>query len=207
MKVSVSGGGDTVVKTRQVTISDVNDKPIISINPNGMGTQANPKLHPQALSLVASQSYDPDGTLRFAWKLGAISGGQACPGRVVVLFGKETASPSMPIPLVTAFPSNPMRVNFTYRVIDQMYVLQGSQLGYAASATGCTEPGGGGGGNTTPDATPSVGAGSAGFGVSVGLNGNFFDPDSGDTHSFSWTQIKTSGEPTVTPASPTSKSY
>ena len=36
----------------------------------------------------------------------------------------------------------------------------------------------------------------------MGLFGNFTDPDSGDTHTYSWTQIKSGGEPTVSPFNP-----
>ena len=126
VKVTVSDGNNTVVETRQVVVSGSNAKPVIILSTAGMGTMANPKVSPGALSLTAADSFNPDGSIRFAWKLGSISGGQACPGKVLVLFGKETDKPSMPIPLVTAFPSDPMRVNFVYRVIDGMYVLEDS---------------------------------------------------------------------------------
>ena len=142
VKVSVSDGTDTVVRTKQVTVSGSNQRPIITLATTGMGTQANPRVSPQALSLTANQSFDPDGEpVRFAWRLGAVSGGQPCPGKVLVVFGKETDRPSMPLPLVTARPQNPMRVNFVYRVIDAMYFLEDDVLGFAAAQNGCTEGG------------------------------------------------------------------
>ena len=74
-----------------------------------------------------------DGTpVRFAWKLGAVSGGKACLNNFV-LFGKETDHPTLPLPLVTAFPNNPMRIQFAYRVLDDLYVLEGGEIGFAAS--------------------------------------------------------------------------
>ena len=142
VKVSVSDGVDTVVRTRQVSVIGLNEKPIVAVNAAGMGTRSNPKSPPQALSLTAGQSFNPDGALRFAWKLGAISGGFICPGKILVLFGKETSIPSVPLPLVTALPERPMEINFFYRIVDQMYILEESIPGYAASLTGCTEPGG-----------------------------------------------------------------
>ena len=142
VKVSVSDGTDTVVRTKQVTVSGSNQRPIITLATTGMGTQANPRVSPQALSLTANQSFDPDGEpVRFAWRLGAVSGGQPCPRKVLVVFGKETDRPSMPLPLVTARPQNPMRVNFVYRVIDAMYFLEDDVLGFAAAQNGCTEGG------------------------------------------------------------------
>ena len=90
----VSDGTDTVVKMKQVTVSGFNKKPIIKLNTAGMGTEASPKVSPAALSLTASGSSTPDGSLRFAWKVGSISGGRACPGKVLVLFGKESTNPA-----------------------------------------------------------------------------------------------------------------
>ena len=43
----------------------------------------------------------------------------------------------------------------------------------------------------------SASTGNAGWGENVSLFGTISDPDSGDTHSRSWTQIKTSSEPSV----------
>ena len=127
--------------------------------------------------------------------MGSISGGRACPPAILVLYGKESDRPSLPIPLVTAFPSNPMRIAFTYRVIDQMYKLTGSVNGYAASPNGCSEPGGTE--NTPPTVSASASTGNAAWGENVSLFGTISDPDSGDTHSRSWTQIITTGGPAV----------
>ena len=142
VKVSVSDESGTAVRTKQVTVSGSNQKPIITLDTTGMGTQANPRISPQGLSLTATQSFDPDGDpVRFAWRLGSVIGGEICPGRVLVMFGRETDKPSLPLPLVTARPQDPMSVNLVYRVIDGMYFLEGSVLGFAAAQNGCTEGG------------------------------------------------------------------
>ncbi len=142
VKVSVSDATGTATRMRQVTVGGSNQKPLITLSTTGMGTQNNPRVSPQALSLTANQSFDPDGSpIRFAWRLGAVSGGSKCPGRLLVVFGKETDRPSLPLPLVTARPQNPMRISLIYRVIDGMYVLEGSALGFAAAQNGCTEGG------------------------------------------------------------------
>ena len=112
----------------------------------------------------------------------------------------------MPIPLVSAFPSKPMRVNFNYRVIDGMYRLTGSRTGYAASPNGCSSGGGGGGGNTSAHCNPSSSTGHAAWGDPVSLLGNFTDPDpQGDTHTYSWTQIQDQHRTHVEPSNPTQR--
>ena len=99
VKVSVSDGTDTVIRTRQVMVSGSNQRPVIMVANTGMGTQANPRVSPQGLSLTANQSFDPDGDpVRFGWRLGVVTGGQTCPGKVLVVFGKETDRPSLPLP-------------------------------------------------------------------------------------------------------------
>ena len=167
VKVSVSDGDHTVVETRQVLVSGSNLKPVIDLDTAGMGTEANPKVRPGGLSLIAADSFDPDGSIRFFWGLGSILGGQACPGKVFVLFGRETDKPSLPLPLVTAFPSNPMRISFVYRVLDGMYVLEDSVVGWAASPNGCNDSGGGG--NTRPTVGVSASTGNAAWGETVSL--------------------------------------
>ena len=200
VKVSVFDGTNTVSNTRAVTITGLNQKPVIVLETAGMGTQGNPKLSGQALALTAGTSFDPDGSpIRFAWKLGSITGGRACLNNFV-LFAKETDHPALPLPLVSARETNPMRIQFTYRVLDGLYRLEDGEFGYAASPTGCSS---GGGGNDPPVANPGSSTGHAAHGDTVGLTGNFSDPDSGDTHTYSWTQIKTTGEPDVTPLNAT----
>ena len=98
VKVSVFDGTNTVSDTRVVTVADLNRKPKIVLDTAGMGSQSDPRISPQALALTASFSVDPDGTpVRFAWKLGAVSGGKACLNNFV-LFGKETDHPTLPLP-------------------------------------------------------------------------------------------------------------
>ena len=191
VKVSVSDESGTVVSTRQVTVSGLNQKPIITLATEGMGTRVNPRVSPQALSLTASQSFDPEGEpLRFAWRLGVVIGGQTCPGRVFVVFGKETDKPSLPLPLVTARPQDPMSVNLVYRVIDGMYLLEDSVLGFAAAQNGCTEGGLSGGmsvgtpfGCESAGNQPAIAAAPATYTILQGLQGeiqilNATDPDS-----------------------------
>ena len=138
VKVSVFDGTNTVSNTRVVTITGLNQKPVIVLETAGMGTQGNPKLSGQALALTAGTSVDPDGSpLRFAWKLGSIAGGRACLNNFV-LFARETDHPALPLPLVSALPTNPMRIQFTYRVLDGLYRLEDGEFGYAASPTGCS---------------------------------------------------------------------
>ena len=91
-----------------------------------------------------------------------------------------------------------MRIFFIYRVLDGMYILEGQVAGWAASPNGCSDGGGGGGGgNTPPTVSASASTGNASWGENVSLFGTINDPDSGDTHTRSWTQIKTSAEPSV----------
>ena len=191
VKVSVSDGTDTVIRTRQVMVSGSNQRPVIMVSKTGMGTQANPRVSPQGLSLTASQSFDPDGdSVRFGWRLGAVSGGQTCPGKVLVVFGKETDRPSLPIPLVTARPQNPMRINFAYRVIDGMYILEDSVLGFAAAQNGCTEGGFSSGtsvgvpfGCESVGNQPAVATVAATYTILQGLQGEIQVNDAGDPDS------------------------
>ena len=156
-----------------------------------MGTRQEPKVSPAAVSLTASQSYDPDRTpVRFAWKLVGYSGGYVCPGGVLVLFGKETDKPSLPIPKVSATPNSPMTFTFSYRVIDQMYTVGGTVPGYAASPNGCADSGGddsGGGDNPPPQVSVNASATQATGGDVVIMSGTIDDP--GDTHTQSWMQL------------------
>ncbi len=156
-----------------------------------MGTRAEPKVSPSAVSLTAGLSYDPDGSpLRFAWKLAGTSGGSVCPGGILVLFGKETDKPSLPIPKVSARPNSPMSFTFLYRVIDEMYNLSGTVVGYGASPNGCDDSGGGGGGgeeNPPPEVSVSASATEATGGDVVILTGVVDDPE--DTHTVSWMQL------------------
>ena len=156
-----------------------------------MGTRQEPKVSPAAVSLTAGQSYDPDHTpVRFAWKLAGYSGGYVCPGGVLVLFGKETDKPSLPIPKVSATPNSPMTFSFSYRVIDQMYNVSGTVPGYAASPNGCADSGGddsGGGDNPPPQVSVNASTTQATGGDVVIMSGTIDDP--GDTHTQSWMQL------------------
>lgn len=204
VKVSVSDGSNTVEKAKNILVSGLNQKPIIILDTEAMGTQSNPRIHPAALAVNAHGSDDPDGgAVNWAWSIGSMVGGYNCSGTVWVLYGRESESPSITVPRVSATPNNPMSVYLNYRVNDGMWLLEDSVQGYAATEGGCS--GSGGGNNTAPIAAASASVSSAGYGEQVNLYGNFSDPDAGDTHSFSWTQIQTSGEPTVTPSSPNSK--
>ena len=191
VRVEASDGSSTVAVTALVTVSGFNQKPIIALDTRGMGTRQEPKMSPAAVSLTASQSYDPDRTpVRFAWKLVGYSGGYVCPGGVLVLFGKETDKPSLPIPKVSATPNSPMTFTFSYRVIDQMYTVGGTVPGYAASPNGCADSGGddsGGGDNPPPQVSVNASATQATGGDVVIMSGTIDDP--GDTHTQSWMQL------------------
>ena len=189
--MEASDGSSTVAVTALVTVSGFNQKPIIALDTRGMGTRQEPKVSPAAVSLTASQSYDPDRTpVRFAWKLAGYSGGYVCPGGVLVLFGKETDKPSLPIPKVSATPNSPMTFTFSYRVIDQMYNVSGTVPGYAASPNGCADSGGddsGGGDNPPPQVSVNASTTQATGGDVVIMSGTIDDP--GDTHTQSWMQL------------------
>ena len=191
VRVEVSDGSNTVAKTALVTVSGFNQKPIITLDTRGMGTRAEPKVSPGAVSLTASQSYDPDGSpIRFAWKLAGVSGGYVCPGGILVVFGKETDKPSLPIPNVSAKPNSPMKFTFSYRVIDQMYTLKGTAAGYGASPSGCEDSGGDDGGgedNPPPQVSINASATQAIGGDVVIMTGVIDDP--ADTHTQSWMQL------------------
>ena len=191
VRVKASDGSSTVAVTALVTVSGFNQKPIIALDTRGMGTRQEPKVSPAAVSLTAGQSYDPDNTpIRFAWKLAGYSGGYVCPGGVLVLFGKETDKPSLPIPKVSATPNSPMTFTFSYRVIDQMYIVSGTVPGYAASPNGCADSGGddsGGGDNPPPQVSVNASTTQATGGDVVIMSGTIDDP--GDTHTQSWMQL------------------
>ena len=209
VKLAVSDGSNTTVATRLVTVNGFNEKPIITLKTEGMGTQSQPKVSPGALSLTASTSYDPDGgVVRFAWKLGGYFGGFICPGGVLVLFGKETDRPSLPIPKVSATPNSPMNFRFNYRVIDGMYVLTGGATGFAASPNGCnTDTGGGDGGDDNPPPKVQVFASStqATGGAQVTMAATINDP--GDTHTKSWLQINNTTPVTLSSPDTTTTSF
>ena len=90
-----------------------------------------------------------------------------------------------------------MKRNFIrYRVGWVLVVLNWALLSSIVAAQAVA------GANTPPTANPSASTGHAAWGEFVSLFGNFTDPDVGDTHTYSWVQIKTSGEPTVAPLNP-----
>ena len=191
VRVEASDGSSTVAATKLVTVSGFNQKPIITLDTRGMGSRQEPKVSPGAISLTAGQSFDPDGTpVLFAWKLAGVNGGSICPGGVLVLFGKETDRPSLPIPKVSATPNNPMTFVFLYRVIDGMYQLSGTVPGYGASPNGCADSGGddsGGEDNPPPQVSVNASATQATGGDIVIMSGTIDDP--GDTHTQSWMQL------------------
>ena len=191
MALDSSDGSNTVAKTALLTVSGFNQKPVITLDTRGMGTQAEPKVSPAALSLIASLSHDPDGSLLgFAWKLGGYSGGAVCPGGILVLFGKETDRPSLPVPRLSATPNSPMSFTFVYRVIDGMYFLIGTARGWAASPNGCNDSGGDDGedgDNPLPQVSVTSSTTQARGGDVVIMTGAI--DDSGDTHTQSWMQL------------------
>ena len=189
--VEASDGSSTVAATSVITVSGFNQKPIVTLRTEGMGTRTEPKVSPAALSLTASETFDPEGEpIRFAWQLAGYAGGSVCPGGVLVLFGKETDKPSLPVPKVSATPNNPMRFTFLYRLFDGMYQLAGTVNGYGASPNGCADSGGDDGGdeeNPVPQVSVSSSTTQATAGDVVILTGAIDDP--GDTHTQSWMQL------------------
>ena len=183
--VDISDGTNPAVShTFTVTVSGVNLPPNIVVNTAGMGTFSNPKLSGGGIGLNASGSDNGEGLpAKFLWQIIGISGGKACEA-VFVLFGKETETPGLPVPLVTALPKNPMSITFKYTVEDGLHVVTGSYTGYMASPNGCT-------GATNPPPTVSASAlpAHAAFGETVLLNGSATDP--GDTLTYSWIQLNT----------------
>ncbi len=191
VRVEISDGSNTTAATSLITVSGFNQKPIVTLDTSGMGTRAEPKVSPSALSLTAGQSYDPEGEpIRFAWKLAGYSGGSVCPGGILVLFGKETDKPSLPIPKVSATPNIPMSFTFVYRLFDGMYQLAGTATGWAASPNGCNSSGGDDGGgedNPVPQVSVNTSTTQASAGDVVIMSGLIDDP--GDTHTQSWMQL------------------
>ena len=193
VQVDISDGTTTVTKTADVLVSGFNQNPVIILDTTGMGTRDNPKLHPGALSVSASESFDPDGggsnELGWDWGIGSINGGTTCSGLPeYILFQANSDQPSMPIPRVTALPSNPMTVEFTYDILDGLYRLRGSVTGYIASPNGC----GTSGGNEPPQVSIQASTSHAAWGETVNLTG-VADDDPGDTHTYSWTQVGVTG--------------
>ena len=208
LEVSDGTASEPATGFKDVLVSGFNEKPVVILDPTGMGTENDPVLSPGGISVSGLGSFDPDGVegidFPWVWSIGTISGGAACPGTGgFTLFLGDSAVPVMTFPRVSNLDSDPMTVKLEYNFTEGLYLLTGSATGYIASENGCSSGGGGGGGNTPPNANPTSSTENAAFGDSVSLFGNFSDPDSGDTHTYSWTQIKTSGEPTVSPFNPT----
>ena len=206
LRVEVSDGTDPpVTDSKDVLVSGFNLKPVVILDP---------VRYPGAISVSALGSFDPDGVVGrlfpWVWSIGSINagvGGGVCPGGGFTPFFFDSAVPVLSFPRVSNLPGNPMTIELVYEFIEGLYILKGSETGYIASENGCADGGGGGGGgNTPPNANPTSSTGHAAWGDSVSLFGNFTDLDlPGDTHTYSWTQIKTSGEPTVAPLGPTQK--
>ena len=137
--VRASDGTGSTTRTKKFTVQGFNQRPVLSFKTEGMGTVDDPRLSGEGMSLTASDTFDPDNdTISYQWRIASTSGGTPCPGKGLVLFSRETAQPGVTIPLVTAFPGNPMRINLAYIIRDQIYVLTDTVTGFAASPTGCT---------------------------------------------------------------------
>ncbi len=188
VSVEVSDGESSTSHTFVVPVSGVNLPPVVVVDASGMGTHDRPRLTDQGIGLDATASYDPDSdNVKFLWQIVGISGGRTCE-TALVLFGKETPTPGLPVPLVSAKPAAPMSISFEYRVEDGLHLLVGVYLGYMASENGCN-------GNTPPLVSASAVPSPAEFGEEVHLIGSATDP--GDQLSYSWVQLSTSSDPTV----------
>ncbi|MFQ5739701.1 MAG: Ig-like domain-containing protein [Acidobacteriota bacterium] len=196
VKVDVSDGTEITSHTFQVNVVGVNLPPDIVVDESDLGTQQDPKLDGEGLTLDASASSDPvGGSVKFFWQITGISGGSPCTGSLV-LFGKETDQPGLVVPRVSAVPSSPMRIFIEMIVEDGLITIKQTFTGYMASQGGCS-----GGANQSPIVNASASPSSASFGQTVTLIGSASDPD-GDNMTFSWLQLSTTGGEAVALSNP-----
>lgn len=198
-KVDVSDGTNVSSYTFTVPIQAVNVAPDIIVDTRELGTPENPRLENEGFGVNARQSRDPDGgTVKFFWRIVGLTGGDPCAGRnALVLLGKETATPGFVVPQMSVGVANPARVNIEYIVEDGLHVLTQVFSGYLASPNpNCNVTTPPPGGNNPPVVSAAVSTTNARFGQIVTLTGNASDP--GDTLTYSWVQLSTTGIPQVT---------
>ncbi len=193
VRVTASDAESSATHLFNLSVAGVNRPPTVVIDATQMGTVSQPRLSGQGMGIDARASSDPDGTdVKFLWRITRISGGQPCETGLV-LFGKETPTPGLPVPTVSARPGSPMSITIDYTVEDDLNVQSGSVTGYMASENGCDT-------NTPPVVSASASPAHASFGQRVTLLATATDP--GDQLSYSWVQLDTTGEPTVALSNP-----
>ena len=201
VRLDISDGTSTATATSfgDVEVIGFNEKPVIILDPIGMGTRDDPVLYPGGISVSATESFDPDGVdgidFPWVWSIGTISGGTTCPGSSgFTLFLGDSAVPVMSFPRVSNFPSYPMTAELVYELTEGLYVLHGSVAAYIASPNGCSDSGGDDGGddggdeeNPLPQVSVNASTTQAAAGDVVIMSGVIDDP--GDTHTQSWMQL------------------
>ena len=189
VQVDISDGTSTITGMADVLVTGFNERPVIKIDTDGMGTSGNPQLYPAAVGLSALESFDPDGVdgrdLPWLWQITSVRGGRTCSGLPgFTLFLGATAQPVMSFLPVTATRLDPMTVDFTYELYNGLYFLTGTRTGYFASPNGCE----GSSGNVPPQVSIEASTLHAAPGETVNLTGMVNDPDD-TTHTYSWTQV------------------
>ncbi len=189
---TVSDGENNTEHTYNLPVVGVNLPPVVRVDTSQLGTRGAPRMAGEGLGLDARESSDPDsGNVKFLWRITSVSGGSTCES-VFVLFGKETLTPGLVVPEVTARRSNPMTITLEYFVEDGLHFLTGTYTGYMASEHGC---------NSAPPRVSAEAQPALAFtGQRVTLRGDATDP--GDQLRFSWVQLDTTGEPTVVLSDP-----
>lgn len=183
--VEVSDGVNTEGADIPVTVSGVNQEPVLVVDDSRIGTFEDPRLYPGGVGLDATASYDPDGGgVHVLWHIANVASLGGCGVGSFALIGFEGPTPAMTIPLIQDRPDNPARVTIQATVADGLIILTQNFTAYVASPNGCNGADTGGPEVRSIVASPL----NATYGQRVTLTA---DAPSG--LSYSWVQLGTTG--------------
>ncbi len=202
---TVSDGVNQATQVFPITVSGVNQEPVIVVDRSQLGTPTNPRKPPEGIGVYAGASYDPDAPqedVKMIWRVAKIVGQTCLNNADIVLLGKETDNPGIVVPPNRGTLGSPIEITFELILEDGLIFKQLPFVGYMYDPAGCNG-GGGSGVNTPPVVSLSATTTHAAFGQTVTLTGNVTDP--GDTHTYSWLQLDTTGGSAVTLSNPTGR--